>query len=61
MRKRWSRSTCPNPETSFRSPNPKQLSLSTETLRSFRSIAEAELEYAWGGRGSCSALLTGCG
>jgi hypothetical protein len=59
MRKRWSRSTCPNPETSPRSP--KQLSLSTETLRSFRSIAEGELEYAWGGRGSCSQGLTGCG
>jgi hypothetical protein len=61
MRKRSSRDTCLNPETSPRSPSPKQLSLSTETLRTLRSIAQRDLDYAWGGRGACTNGITGCG
>jgi hypothetical protein len=61
MRKRASRATPLDPHDSPRRPSAKPLSLSTETLRSLRSIAERDLDVAWGGRGSCSHAITGCG
>jgi hypothetical protein len=61
MRKRAFRATSLDPSHSRRRPSAKQLSLSTETLRSLRSIAERDLDLAWGGRGSCSNAITGCG
>lgn len=54
MRKRSSTTASPDL-------NPKQLTLSTETLRSLRAIAEKDLDLVFGGRGSCSHAVTGCG